>query len=274
MASGTFSSFPIPWADPEVDGTTIEGNGTSGTPFKVKDGGISAAKLASNAVTTSKIADANVTNAKLANVATATIKGRTTAGTGAPEDLTKSQAQAILSVDDLVTLSGVADGATHLGTFTGSTISDNQTVKQALQALETAVESGSGGGVSFDTPTTIGAVTAEVVRQGGTAVTLTNPSSGEYTLVIPSGAHLQRATVFGNSTTLNGSNEFLLRINNSANSRKRRVTVQLYDANNGALVNQFTTSTNHSQSVTSNVTLLTFPGMNGFGTSGFFIEIS
>ncbi len=45
-----------------------------------------------------------------------------------------------LSVDDLITLSGVAAGAAHLGTFTGTTIADSQTVKAALQALETAVE--------------------------------------------------------------------------------------------------------------------------------------
>ena len=45
-----------------------------------------------------------------------------------------------LSVDDLVTLSGVADGAVNLGTFTGSTIEDSQTIKAALQALETSVE--------------------------------------------------------------------------------------------------------------------------------------
>lgn len=37
-----------------------------------------------------------VTNAKLANVATATIKGRATAGTGDPEDLTGTQATALL----------------------------------------------------------------------------------------------------------------------------------------------------------------------------------
>lgn len=57
-----------------------------------------------------------------------------------------------LSIDDLVTLSGVADGATHLGTFTGSTIDDSQTVKAALQALETAVEGAAGGhdAVTFD----------------------------------------------------------------------------------------------------------------------------
>lgn len=39
-----------------------------------------------------------VTNAKLANVATATIKGRSTAGTGDPEDLTPTQAKAVLAI--------------------------------------------------------------------------------------------------------------------------------------------------------------------------------
>jgi hypothetical protein len=38
-----------------------------------------------------------VTNAKLADMATATIKGRTTAGTGDPEDLTAAQATALLN---------------------------------------------------------------------------------------------------------------------------------------------------------------------------------
>jgi hypothetical protein len=37
-----------------------------------------------------------VSNSKLANVSTATFKGRTTAGTGAPEDLTGTQATALL----------------------------------------------------------------------------------------------------------------------------------------------------------------------------------
>ncbi len=37
-----------------------------------------------------------VTNAKLADMATGTIKGRTTAGTGDPEDLTATQATALL----------------------------------------------------------------------------------------------------------------------------------------------------------------------------------
>lgn len=52
-----------------------------------------------------------ISNAKLANVATATIKGRTTAGTGDPEDLTGTQATALLdnftsTTKGLVPLSG------------------------------------------------------------------------------------------------------------------------------------------------------------------------
>lgn len=43
-------------------------------------------------------------------------------------------------ISDLQTLSGVPDGSTDLGTFTGVTIPDNSDVKEALQALETEVE--------------------------------------------------------------------------------------------------------------------------------------
>jgi hypothetical protein len=53
------------------------------------------------------IANSAVTNTKMANVATATFKGRTTAGTGAPEDLTATQATALLNVFTS-TLNGLA----------------------------------------------------------------------------------------------------------------------------------------------------------------------
>lgn len=44
------------------------------------------------------------------------------------------------NVNDLITFSGVVENSTDLGTFTGTTITDNTTVKTALQELETAVE--------------------------------------------------------------------------------------------------------------------------------------
>ena len=44
------------------------------------------------------------------------------------------------NVDDLTTAVGISENTTHLGTFSGSTISNATTVKTALQELETAFE--------------------------------------------------------------------------------------------------------------------------------------
>ena len=43
-------------------------------------------------------------------------------------------------IDNAVSLTGVAKDATNLGTFTGSTVSDSKTIKEAIQLLETAIE--------------------------------------------------------------------------------------------------------------------------------------
>ena len=90
--------------------------------------------------TTLTIATNIVTNTKLAQMPANTFKGNNTGSTANAADLTVAQMQAALSVDDLVTLSGVADGVVNLGTFTGTTIADNQTIKVALQSLETSLE--------------------------------------------------------------------------------------------------------------------------------------
>lgn len=58
-----------------------------------------------------------------------------------------------LSVDDLITLSGVSGGDTNLGAFNETIIPDNQTIKQALQALETEVAGLSVGGDNLGTAT-------------------------------------------------------------------------------------------------------------------------
>lgn len=62
-----------------------------------------------------------VTNAKLADMATARIKGRTTAGTGDPEDLTPSQARAVMAVpaSDPAGITG-ADAITNIVSLTSA----------------------------------------------------------------------------------------------------------------------------------------------------------
>ena len=54
------------------------------------------------------------------------------------------------NVDDLISLSGVAEQQTGLGTFTGSTISDGANIKDALQDLETAAEAAASGSAVAD----------------------------------------------------------------------------------------------------------------------------
>ena len=82
-----------------------------------------------------------------------------TNGTGtitiAATDTNTTYTKASFDLDHLFTLVGAsADTDEHLSTFTGSTISDNQTIKQALQALETAVETKGTGTVDVSgTPT-------------------------------------------------------------------------------------------------------------------------
>jgi len=96
---------------------------------------------------------------------------------------TYATTQGYLSVDDLITLSGVAEGAVNLGAFTGSTITDGQTVKQALQLLETAVE-GVGGGhdavtLAADAGAILGLSTQEINLDTQTAnYVFAGPTSG------------------------------------------------------------------------------------------------
>ena len=75
------------------------------TNAKIADNAVTNSKLANDAVTSNEIANDAVTNAKFANMATATIKGRITAGTGDPEDLTAVQTRTILSLDNVTNTS-------------------------------------------------------------------------------------------------------------------------------------------------------------------------
>jgi hypothetical protein len=109
-------------------------------------------------------------------------------------------AQAAYSVDDLITLSGAAEGATHLGDFTGDTITDgSSTIKAALQALETAVEAAGAADaftVKVDAGATAGYLGAAnsdgVLRTDGTVVTYAD--GGDYVTI---GVHAYLADIAG-----------------------------------------------------------------------------
>lgn len=98
ISTGVWNGTAVPVANGGTGATTAADARTNlGLGSLATLSTITASELSSNAVTTAKIADSDVTNAKLANVATATFKGRTTAGTGVVEDLTATQATALLN---------------------------------------------------------------------------------------------------------------------------------------------------------------------------------
>jgi hypothetical protein len=110
-------------------------DGSTGTSHYVKESGSSNTGWVSTGAVT--VANDSITNAKLANVATATIKGRTTGGTGDPEDLTVAQAKALLDIDDLEAADIALDG--RLDTAEGD-ISALETADSALDTRLDAIE--------------------------------------------------------------------------------------------------------------------------------------
>jgi len=82
-----------------TDGHVLRRSGTT-----LAFGQVATAGIADNAVATAKIPNSAVTNAKLANMTQSTIKGRAAgAGTGAPVDLTASQARDAAGLGNIAT---------------------------------------------------------------------------------------------------------------------------------------------------------------------------
>lgn len=132
---------------------------------KVETAGFDAAVAATPAVTanTGKVTNAThtgdvtgsgaltiaadaVTNAKLANMATQTFKGRTTAGTGDPEDMSVAQAKALLNLtgtnsgDQTITLTGDVTGSGS-GSF-AATVANDAVTNAKLANVATATIKG------------------------------------------------------------------------------------------------------------------------------------
>lgn len=143
------------------------------------------------------LANNAVSNAELADMATARIKGRTTAGTGDPEDLTAAQVKSLLSIGNventaLSTWTGSTSittlGTIATGTWNGSTISiakggTGQTT--AAGAINALLPSQSGNGAKYLTTDGTNVSWASVAAGGAsnlnelTDVTIAGPVIGE-----------------------------------------------------------------------------------------------
>lgn len=120
---------------------------------------------------------------------------------------------------------------------------------------------------------TVGGATLNIGYINGD-VSFTNPSSGKYDIVPSNGADVIFANIVGDDGTLNASSEMIITFDNTTNNTPRRFNVQSYDNNNDAYANSASLpGTNWNQSVTGNVTTITMPGLNGFGSPGYTIQL-
>jgi hypothetical protein len=137
------------------------------------------------------IASDAVTNAKLADVATQTIKGRTTAATGDPEDLTAAQAAAVVQGDGLTaTLAG----------FRGipqNAQAGNYTLVAADAGKHIFHASGDGSGDTYTIP-----ANASVAFPVGTTVTFANLDSNAVSIAITTDTMYLASTGTTGSRTL------------------------------------------------------------------------
>ena len=110
-----------------------------------------------------------------------------------------------LDIDHLITLTGVPAVSDHLGTFTGSTIADNSTIKAALQALETQVDTNSSNTGSTDLSQTTAAGSLTVVSSTGNNVTLQNASATLAGIITAEAQTIAGNKTFNDDVTIAGN---------------------------------------------------------------------
>ena len=99
--------------------------------------------------TTQALLDAEASTRETGDITLTGLIGTLTSTVGSlASDVDQNEADADQDAADLAALSGVSLGSTTLGTFSGSTISDNISIKAALQDLESGVDNALGGGAA------------------------------------------------------------------------------------------------------------------------------
>ena len=193
---------------------TGNASGTSATFTGSLTGDVTSTAMATT------IANNVVTNAKLATMATQTFKGRTTAGTGNAEDLTATQATAMLNVFGPDTGSGGVKGlvpATAPGDATKTLRGDgtwSSSGSGSVTSVSVVTANGVSGSVATATTTpaitlTLGAITPTSVAASGTVTgsNLSNTNSGDITLAtVGSSPAAAGASLSGQVLTLQPAN--------------------------------------------------------------------
>lgn len=145
-ALNIMAGLPNPFATAASD-VAIADAGTHFTTDNVEAALQEIASTSTAFISTARIQADAVTNAKLANMATQTIKGRNTAGTGDPEDLTASQAAGIVRselISDAIANSETNKAPTQNAVY-DQCVAPLANKQGAFGVLETAITFGANG---------------------------------------------------------------------------------------------------------------------------------
>ena len=192
---------------------TITGNSPTNLNFSIDSSAVTNTKIADGAITTAKIANFNVTtdklgslavttniiasnavtNTKLADMASQRIKGRISAGTSDPEDLTASQVRTLIDFDNTVSglLSGYVTGSVVRPSETGSFITTAQT------------------GAFYPVSNPSGYITGSVVRPNETGSFLTTGAADVRYVLLTGNQTISGVKAFVSRPTVNGTGVML-----------------------------------------------------------------
>ena len=224
------------------------------------------------------IANSAVTLAKMADMATASLLGRNTAGTGDPEVLSAATVRTLLNVANGAEVNPdlVSQAEAEAGTATTERTWTAQRVAQAIDAL-----GGGGGGTTIVTKTTTyTAVDGDYIlgNTSGGAFTITlpaTPSAGNQVIIADATDNWETAnlTVARNGTTIESVAEDL--ILNVSGVKVTFVytgtTWQIYTEINGAsgdAISASSTNTLTNKTIHGSTNTLTVDGTNGVGFRG------
>ncbi len=165
-----------------------------------------------DALTAGTVPDNSITNAKLADVATATIKGRLTAATGDPEDLTAAQTRTLLSIVDGVSSVYARTGAIVAvsGDYVASKVNEDAT-RVVMSATErtrlAAMEDGATKWLPSMPEIIVNTtMTTEMAEITGSSVTQVTLPAAPINLARISNFGTTTVTIVGGSRTITGGN--------------------------------------------------------------------
>jgi hypothetical protein len=141
----------------------------TGLSFSVKDGGVSATKLADGAVTTAKIANDAVTYSKMQDIATGVIIGNASGITGSPQSLSAAAARQLLNVAD----GAEANVQSDWNATSGDAFIQNKPTLGTLAALNSV-------NAATITDNSVGAAELNVSGNGTAGQVLTSDADGTF----------------------------------------------------------------------------------------------